>query len=288
MTKSKQKSRDSSGPSKDAPAISPDEEGGFSFRQECDESWDKLCTFVSSLGPVGEFVSDNVLRRLVVNAPVILGFTVACIILHIITACFWGEAARYFGCPDTFKPSKPMAYVRLVTHVFGHSGYGHLKGNMVNLLMVGPSAEHHFGSRHLVFIFSLVAVSSGIAHVAIGRSRSIQLGASGIVFAMILLNSLVSATYGTIPVTFAITALLWISDEVWKLFFSGDGVSHHAHLTGAVVGLVAGYAVHKKRHEEKAREVAEHWLETTRSKTAAKGRNWWAGTKQTATKKKVQ
>jgi len=130
---------------------------------------------------------------------------------------------------------------------------------MVNLLLVGPSAEHVFGSQEILLVFALVAVTSAMAHILIGGTNTYQLGASGICFAMILLNSLVAAKSGKIPISFMLTAGLWITDEVFKLFFSGHGVSHHAHLTGAFVGSAAGYIIHRRKEQERVRSLARSW-----------------------------
>jgi Rhomboid family len=67
------------------------------------------------------------------------------------------------------------------------------------------------------------------------------LGASGVCFAFILLNSLVSAKRGKLPLSFVLTAIWWLGDELIDFFFSGDGVSHHAHLVGGIVGAAFGY-----------------------------------------------
>jgi membrane associated rhomboid family serine protease len=49
-------------------------------------------------------------------------------------------------------------------------------------LLVGPSVEHEFGSTALIHIFGLVAFSSALVHILIGKPYTHQLGASGAVF----------------------------------------------------------------------------------------------------------
>lgn len=222
--------------------------------------WDAFLDFLEeSGGPIGKTISINFLRRLTIEAPVVVGFCFACVIIHILNDTILYGVSFTLGVDDTFQPFNWLQYVRLVSHIFAHDGIGHLKGNMVNLLLVGPSAEHVFGSFNMLIIFLLVAVTSAFAHIFIGSVHTRQLGASGVCFALILLNSLVSAKAGKIPLSFVLTAGLWITDEVMRMMFSKDGVSHHAHLTGAIVGTLAGYELHRRQEKDKLRRVTSAW-----------------------------
>jgi GlpG protein len=222
--------------------------------------WDSFLDFFEeSGGPVGRAISVNLLRRLTIEAPVVVGFCFACVIIHILNDTVMPGVSFSMGVDDTFSGFSLLQYVRLLSHIFAHDGINHLKGNMINLLLVGPSAEHVFGSYNMLIIFLLVAVTSAFAHIFIGGVHTRQLGASGVCFALILLNSLVSAKAGKIPLSFLLTAGLWITDEVVRMVFSKDGVSHHAHLTGAIVGTLAGYELHRRQEQEKVRRIASAW-----------------------------
>lgn len=118
-------------------------------------------------------------------------------------------------------------------------------------MLVGPSVEHAFGSENLIVIIAVVALASAAAHIVVGGSRTHQLGASGVVFAFIILNSLVGAKYGKISVSFLIVTTLYLGDELIDFFFAGDAMSHHAHLVGGVVGGFAGYYIQKRKNDEK-------------------------------------
>ncbi len=62
---------------------------------------------------------------------------------------------------------------------------------------------------------------------------------------------------------------LWCSSEVFsQLFSAGGGVSHIAHLAGAVVGTVAGYQLHGDKVRRRAEGAALDWLSKTRSRMA--------------------
>jgi len=59
-----------------------------------------------------------------------------------------------------------------------------------------------------------------------------------------------AASSGRVPLTFLLTAVFWLSDEVQSIL-TRDGVSHAAHLAGALVGTAAGYAIHAGRGRAK-------------------------------------
>jgi len=228
------------------------EEVSSLLQDRAHESWERVCDAVERRNrPLGAL-----LRRVIVDAPVVLGFAFLCCAVFVVDAVAPGAAVR-LACPPLRYLDARTGWYRLATHVVGHADYGHLKGNMVNLLLVGPAAEREFGSGALLKIAAYVAVASAAAHMALGPGDAYQLGASGIVFALILLNSLLSASTGTVPLTFLLTAALWVSDEVARAVFArGDSVSHVAHLTGACVGTAAGYALHADRARERAEAAA--------------------------------
>lgn len=206
-----------------------------------------------------KWITSNFLRKLSVEAPVIISFVFACVFLHILNITIAPGISRWLGIRDAFHPFQPMQYVRLFTHIFGHENLHHLRGNMTHILMVGPSAEEVFGSQNLVMIMAAVAVSSGFGHIFLGPTDTSQIGASGVVFALILVNSLVSAKAGRIPLSFVLTACLWTSDEMWGLLFARDQISHSAHLIGAAVGTAAGYYIQYGKTMTEMTDRASKW-----------------------------
>ncbi|GAX20949.1 hypothetical protein FisN_1Lh390 [Fistulifera solaris] len=223
--------------------------------------WEAFCDKVATSGTLGKKFADHVLRKLTVTAPVILSFVLVCTLLHFIGG--WSQSVqRMLAVHDTWKTSRLLQYTSLVTHIFVHSSFGHLRGNMTHLLLVGPSVEHAFGSQNISIIMMVVAIVSAFAHILVGNNYSHQLGASGVVFACILLNSLVGASHGKIPMAFVLVAILYLGEEL-ALFFNvwnPDGISHHAHLTGGIVGAVAGFYFHRQQRTKipaKAKTLAD-------------------------------
>jgi len=235
--------------------------------------WDHFCDWVASSSEAGAWIADNFLRRLTVEAPVVISFCLACVLIHLASSTVLPGLNHFLAVRDTFQWNSLWQYPRLLTHILAHDhGLAHIKGNMTHLLLVGPSCEHVYGSAAMLRIFGLVGLASAVAHIIVGGRNTHQLGASGIVFSTILLNSLVAAQVGKIPISFVLTAGLWVSDEVFKFLFGRDGVSHHAHLTGAVVGTLAGYYLHGAGDRTR-KELVRQQEQAAKLPIAA--RSWW-------------
>ena len=135
------------------------------------------------------------------NSPVVLVFAlISCAVLlitHHLDAQFTNT---YFVCPSTFDFGDPWDYFRIFSHILGHANWDHYIGNFSFILLIGPILEEKYGSRDLIFMMLVTAVVTGILNVLLWDSG--LLGASGIVFMMILLGSLVNFRSGTIPLTF--------------------------------------------------------------------------------------
>ena len=72
------------------------------------------------------------------------------------------------------------------------------------------------------------------------------LGASGIVFAFILLASFAGFKDGEIPLTFILVAVIYIGQQVYEGVFLQDQVSQLGHIIGGGIGGVAGFALNKQ------------------------------------------
>ena len=72
------------------------------------------------------------------------------------------------------------------------------------------------------------------------------MGASGIVFMLILLTSLVNFKQGEIPLTFLLIVLVYIGKEIMGTF-ADDNISHTTHIVGGIVGAAFGFMMNKGR-----------------------------------------
>lgn len=134
----------------------------------------------------------------------------------------------------------PLTYIRLVTHIFGHDSWSHFMNNFLYILLIGPMIEEKYGSKNLIIMIVITAVITGVIN---SFTKNKILGASGVVFMLIVLSSLSNIESGKIPLTFVLITLFYIIDEVIKLFFKKDNVSHLGHLIGAVCGFIFGYYI---------------------------------------------
>lgn len=184
--------------------------------------------------------------RIVNNSKVVIGFTAICLavlILHYATGSFTDMLLF-----SVYRSSltDPLTYLRFFGHVFGHAGIDHFAGNMMLFVVVGPLLEEKYGSKDLCIIMAVTAFTTGLFHFIFFPGVSL-LGASGIVFAFILLASFTEYKEGTIPVTFIIVAILYIGDQIIQGVLIEDNVSNITHIIGGAVGAIAGWSLNKKK-----------------------------------------
>lgn len=183
------------------------------------------------------------MKKLHYNAPVILTFfflSLGALLLNLATAGLTNSLLFSVYRADV----SPLSIVRLFTHVLGHANWDHFVGNMVLLLVVGPPLEERYGSRTLLFGILTTALISGVLQCVLSTGG--LLGASGIVFMLIMLSSLAGMKSGSIPLTLILVGILYLGKEVYAVFFLRDNVAHFMHLVGGACGTVFGYLVRKR------------------------------------------
>ena len=179
--------------------------------------------------------------RISYNAPVVLTFALAAVAVFIITRLGDGVASWFVAWPEL---GSIRSYVGLFTHILGHESWQHLLGNFMLILLIGPILEERHGSIPLLIMILLTALITGLANLVF--SSGFLLGASGIVFMMILLASMANVRGGEIPLTFIAVAVLYMGGEIIHAF-RADNVSQMAHLVGGAVGATFGYIIGGKR-----------------------------------------
>ena len=137
----------------------------------------------------------------------------------------------------------PLTYLRLITHIFGHASWSHFMNNFLYILLIGPMIEEKYGSINLIIMILSTAVITGILNTLFSKKRI--LGASGIVFMLIILSSFVNITTGKIPVTLVLICIFYVVNEIISGIFKKDDISHIGHLIGAICGFVFGFYIFK-------------------------------------------
>lgn len=114
------------------------------------------------------------------------------------------------------------------------------------ILVVGPLLEEKYGSANMLFVILATALVTGIVHFLL-FPRVQLLGASGVVFALILLSSFTSIKEGTIPLTFILVTVIYIGGQIYSGLFEQDNISNLTHILGGFVGAGLGYVMNKNR-----------------------------------------
>jgi membrane associated rhomboid family serine protease len=181
--------------------------------------------------------------KLQYNSPVVLSFSLASLIALVLGYVTNGASTTLLFAVYRAPLTDPLTYLRLFLHVLGHSGYAHFMGNMLMVLVLGPSLEEKYGSRNLLIGIVATAVITGLFQMIFFKSA--LLGASGVVFMMIVLSSFSGIKKGYIPLTLILVFLLYIGDEIIDLVTNSDNVSQTAHILGGVWGLVWGWKLNR-------------------------------------------
>ena len=181
------------------------------------------------------------------NSPIVLGFVMACFVVTIFGIISGGRMTRLLFMTYRSSLKNPLTYLRFFTYVLGHSGWSHFAGNAAYLLLLGPMLEEKYGAPMLGRIILITAFVTSLINFIFFPNVA-MCGASGIVFAFIILASFTGFKDGEIPLTFILVAVLYIGQQIIEGIAITDNVSNMAHIIGGIVGAVVGYRlnVHKK------------------------------------------
>lgn len=133
----------------------------------------------------------------------------------------------------------PLTYIRFFTHVIGHDDWKHFSNNFLYILLIGPMLEEKYGTINLLIMMLITAGIIGIINYIIGKKKI--LGASGIVFMLIVMSSFVNIQTGKIPITLILIFIFYIVNEIIDGMFKNDNVSHSGHIIGAICGAIFGF-----------------------------------------------
>ena len=176
------------------------------------------------------------------NAPVALTFSLLALIALLLDPITNGWTTVHLFSVYRCSLSDPLAFFRFFGHVLGHSGFSHYIGNIVLILVLGPNLEERFGSWNVLWAILLTAFISGLVQFIFFPGTAL-LGASGIVFMMILLSSFGGVRNGVIPVTLILVAIFYLGGELWDAIAKQDNVSQLTHIIGGLCGTFLGFAL---------------------------------------------
>ncbi len=183
--------------------------------------------------------------RITFNSPVVLSFAAICFVVLAINYLTGGSSNRNFFITYHSSLASPLTYIRFFTHVLGHAGWSHYIGNMSYILLLGPMLEEKHGKKEIIEVICITAVITALINYIFFWNVGIC-GASGVVFAFILLASFTSFKEGEIPLTVILVALIYIGQQIYDGIFVQDNISNMAHIVGGVTGAVSGYMLNRK------------------------------------------
>lgn len=186
----------------------------------------------------------NMKKLIRYNSPVVLSFTFISGIVLLIHYLTGGKSSTLLFSVYKGSMLDPFFYVRLFGHVLGHIDMEHYANNMLLFLLVGPMLEEKYGSLNLLYIILIVAFITGVVHIIF--FDTMLLGASGIVFAFILLASVTGENEG-VPLTLIIAAIIYIGEQIFQGIAMQDNISQFTHIVGGILGAGIGMALRPKK-----------------------------------------
>ena len=199
--------------------------------------------------PIGD---DNSRRRLF---PYITYLLIAINIGVFLIELSMGDAfiIKWSFIPARFLADPSGQFVTIYTAMFLHSGWLHILGNMLYLLIFGDNVEDRLGHFKFVIFYFLCGIVATFAQFAIDPSSTVpNLGASGAI-AGILGAYILMFPRGRVRVLFFVVLVtlpaflvigLWILLQFFSQFGSittsptTGGVAYMAHIGGFLAGIL--------------------------------------------------
>ena len=184
--------------------------------------------------------------RIRYNAPVVLTYALLALLLLPLDTLTGGWTTLHLFSVYRCSLLDPLAYIRFFGHVLGHAGLAHYMSNMLLLLLVGAPLEEKYGSRALLLYIAATALATGLVEFLFFPGSAL-LGASGVVFMMIVLSSFTATERGAVPLTLILVVTLYLGGEIVAGLRSADNISQLTHIVGGVCGMVFAFSGGAKR-----------------------------------------
>lgn len=173
------------------------------------------------------------------NAPVTLTFALLSLVALLLNELTKGWSNTYLFSVWHSSLLDFLTYPRFFLHVLGHMDYEHFIANIMMILVLGPGLEERYGSRKVLVAIIVTAFISGLVHW-IFFPGTMLMGASGIVFMMIVMASFAGVSSDGIPITLILVLVLYLGSEIVDAFRLADNVSQLTHIIGGACGAFMG------------------------------------------------
>lgn len=174
------------------------------------------------------------------NSPVILTFALLSLLALALGKLTGGWTTQNLFCVYRSPLTDLLTYPRFFLHVLGNPDFAACCTNIVIMLAVGPMAEERFGSKRLLLAIAVTALVTGLVLWFFFPNAALM-GASGVVFMLIVLASFAGVRGGTIPLTLILVLALYLGDEIVQAVTGEAGLQQLTHIAGGVVGVIFGF-----------------------------------------------
>ena len=174
------------------------------------------------------------------NSPVILTFALLSLLALGLGQLTDGWTTQNLFCVYRSSLTDWLTYPRFFLHVLGNPDFAACCTNIVIMLAVGPMAEERFGSKRLLFAIAVTALVTGLVLWFFFPNAALM-GASGVVFMLIVLASFAGVRGGTIPLTLILVLALYLGGEIVQAVTGEAGLQQLTHIAGGVVGVIFGF-----------------------------------------------
>lgn len=182
----------------------------------------------------------KLVQKIQYNSPVVLTFALMSLAATVAGMLTGGASTRLLFCAYRDSVSSPLTWLRLFTHTLGHADLNHYVGNMTFFLLLGPIIEEKYGSVRLLGMMAATAVITALVNLLIFPDYAL-LGASGLVFMLIVLASMVRIEEGRIPLTMLLVVAIYLGQELYSGLTVADNVSQLTHILGGVCAMGFGW-----------------------------------------------
>ena len=179
------------------------------------------------------------------NAPVTLTIALLSLLALALNELTDGWTTQNLFCFYKSALTDYLTYPRAVLHILGNTSLTECTANIIILLVVGPAAEERFGSAKVLFAVLATAIAAALIMWFLFPTSAIM-GASGVLFMMMVLASFASMRGGAIPITLILVLILFLGSEVLQAVTGDAGLQELTHIAGGAVGMVLGFAFSRR------------------------------------------
>jgi membrane associated rhomboid family serine protease len=190
---------------------------------------------------------ESIKKELKLQAAILGGFTALLWALEGVDALLLGGALDGFG----IRPRSVVGLRGILLAPLLHGGFGHLIANTVPLLVLGWFVMLR-ETKHWFFVGAMATFVGGAGVWLIGATRSVHIGASGVVFGF--LGYLLSRGYFERkfwPILGSVVVGLLYGGALWGVLPGQPGISWEGHLFGFVGGVFSAKLLAKSDEPKK-------------------------------------